>query len=540
MIKYTYAIYGMTCEADEAKLIALVQGAFPHCSASASFHCATLTVLWQSEPVPEFDEQLRALCEEIGFSLQLPPQQREAIAAENTDAPSKKKRDRGVPISVFVASLCTVLVFAVLFTYTLTAASVSNRLKDLYVTSPISSDLPLLRETFEGMSVYDAPSFGDDEIREAVLRAYVAATGDPYAVYYTAKELEELYTDNAGEMVGIGVSVVNDQQEINGVTYQLITVIATYEGGPAYEAGIYPGDMIYSVVDENGETVFVDEVGQTQAINLIRGVEGSTVTLTVLRRTEGGGVESITLTMERRTVETHSVEYRVCYADDRIGIVEISEFDLTTPTQFRQAMDDLIGKGCTQFIFDLRNNPGGDLKSVEAVLSTMLQVGDPMIYTVDKYDDREVDVVKAVTYTGEYSTCSVSEDEIGKYRGYDMVVLTNQYTASAAELFTANLRDYNIATQVGETTYGKGCMQTILDLSVWGAYFGYDGVEGGLRFTTAWYLPPCQESYHEIGISPEEQNIVALDSELIEKYKSVYLIPEQEDNQLTAAINALK
>ena len=155
-----------------------------------------------------------------------------------------------------------------------------------------------------------------------------------------------------------------------------------------------------------------------------------------------------------------------------------------------------------------------------------------MIYTVDKEGNEEVDVVKVVKYSGYFESCSVTAEDIGKYRGYDMVVLTNEYTASAAELFTANLRDYDIATQVGVTTFGKGCMQTILDLS-------YFGVEGGLRLTTAWYLPPCKETYHDIGIVPDPENEIPFDQTLLEKYSNVYLIPEDEDNQLAAAIDLL-
>ena len=537
MIKLTYAIYGMNSDADQARLEEALAAKYPTMRISVSYPCATLSVTREGEGSNEFDEELHAFCEKQGFSLQIPAVSTRHVTVRE---PRKKKEHGGIPVAVFIASLCAVLVLSILLTYTAAAAMFGEKLRDLYLSGngPLISgtvddgsydDLDVLREIFAAYSVHE---LNDEEMVTAVLKSYVAATGDVYAAYYTQEELDELYADDSGEMVGIGVSVVNTQVPINGVNYNLLTVITTYKNSPAIEAGIQPGEIIYSLIDDQGETVYVDAVGQTQAINMIRGLEGSEVTLTVLRPEGKDSYTPIELTMTRRAIEMHSVEYRVCHADDKIGIVEISEFDMTTPTQFCEAMDALIEQGCDKFIFDLRYNGGGDLQSIEAVLITMLQAGDPMIYTVDKAGTEEVDVVKEVEYQGYFASCSVKENQIGMYRGYDMIVLTNEYTASAAELFTANLRDYNVATQMGVTTFGKGCMQTILDLS-------YFGVEGGLRLTTAWYLPPCKESYHDIGISPAEENQVALDEALIEKYNNVYLIPDEEDNQLIAAIEKL-
>jgi carboxyl-terminal processing protease len=140
-----------------------------------------------------------------------------------------------------------------------------------------------------------------------------------------------------------------------------------------------------------------------------------------------------------------------------------------------------------------------------------------------------VEVVNS--HTGAYASCNVSKKDIGKYRGYEFAVLTNEYTASAAELFTSNLRDYKLATLVGVTTFGKGCMQSMYNLSYW-------GVEGALKLTTAWYLPPSGENYHDIGIKPDIE--VMLDESLIEEYGNVYLIPDDKDPQLMAAVDALK
>jgi carboxyl-terminal processing protease len=253
----------------------------------------------------------------------------------------------------------------------------------------------------------------------------------------------------------------------------------------------------------------------------------------VIRFGAGGSYEMIPFSIQRAPFTSESVKGRILESDPNIGILKISQFDLTTPTQFKKEMDSLIEKGCTKFVFDVRYNPGGALLSIEAVLSTLLNEGDIMISTVYKSGAREEDYVRVADYSiyAGYEGCSVTAEDIGKYRGYEFAVLVNEYTASAAELFTANLRDYELATIVGVTTYGKGCMQTTFDLE-------HFGVEGALKLTTAWYQPPCGENYHDVGISPDLE--VELDEALIDEYGNVYLIPDDRDPQMLAAIQALK
>ncbi len=540
MIKQIYSIYGLQAEADERTLSARLAEAMPELSAHVSYLCATVTVVSEEGMTEAEEKQLVQLCADAGYSLQTPPDVRQASQSERKH-PGKHAEWRGIPVSVFIASLCAVLVFSVLFTFAIATDLFNARLRDQFMSedgtiisgnindSSQYDELDLIRDIFEAYSIQE---LDEEEMMTALLRSYVTATGDLYAAYYTAEELEAMFAEDSGDLVGIGVTVVNSVIPANGVDNKVLTVISTYRDSPAYEAGILPGDIIYSLIDENGKTVYVDAVGQTQAINMIRGQEGSEITLTILRPIDATSYEAIPITMERRAIVTHSVEYKVSYADPTIGIVEISEFNMTTPPQFREAMDALIARGCDKFIFDLRYNGGGELKSLMSVLSTMLQPGDPMIYTVDKQGNEDVDVVKAVIYDDDFKSCSVKAEDIGKYRGYPMVVLTNEYTASAAELFTANLRDYGLATQIGVKTFGKGCMQTILDLS-------YFGVEGGLKLTTARYLPPSKVDYHDIGLTPENGE-VHMDESLFEKYSNVYLIPDEEDNQLTAAIDWLK
>ena len=198
--------------------------------------------------------------------------------------------------------------------------------------------------------------------------------------------------------------------------------------------------------------------------------------------------------------------------------------------QFSGAVDDLKAKGISKFVFDVRYNGGGSLDSIVAVLSYFLQEGDTIISTADK--NGKADVTKAQVikkFSGEEAGCNVSAEDIGKYRDLKAVVLCNSYTASAAELFTATFRDYGLAKTVGETTFGKGSMQSTLPL-------GYFGVDGVLKLTTNVYFPPCGESYDGIGIAPDVP--VKLDEAL--ESKNIYEITDAEDNQLKAAIEILK
>jgi carboxyl-terminal processing protease len=353
-----------------------------------------------------------------------------------------------------------------------------------------------------------------------------------YAAYYTEEELKAMASDNQGELEGIGVSVVNDVVELNGQKYSVLTIISVFNDSPALAGGLRIGDRVYAVFDAEGNSHTVEELGYDKAITYVRGVAGTKAHFTVLRDGADGQYVAHEFEIERKKITTESVSGRVSEQDPTIGIVKISQFDLTTPPQFKHTMDELIGKGCQKFVFDVRYNPGGDLQSIEAVLSLFLNEGDVMIKTVYKDGSGETDKVEVKSHNDEaYRTCDVTREDIGKYRNYQFAVLTNEYTASAAELFTSNLRDYELATLVGNTTYGKGCMQSTYDLSYW-------GVKGGLKLTTAWYLPPSEQNYHDIGIVPHIE--VNMDESLIEKYGNIYLIPDSEDPQLIAALQALK
>ena len=457
----------------------------------------------------------------------------DSLGADNEElnAPEARKTSpkRSVSIGTFAVSAIALVVAAVMLTYTLCGAFYKKKLADArldIITSGSNEGierLELLQYLFDTYSYFD---IDDDKVIENVLRAYVESTGDRYAQYYNKEEYQQLREQTAGNMVGVGVTVVESDKAYSRLGYNVIEIVAVSPESPAEEVGIKVGDLIAWIgTGEDRESL--GALGYNEAVSKLRGEEGTVAEFTVLRPV-GDAFEEKEFSVERRAVESVSVYSDVSETDPSIGIVKISQFDLTVPKQFSSAVDALLDRGCTKFVFDVRYNGGGDLASITAVLSYFLEDGDLLISTEGNDGQKTDTFVGPIRYTSaDYSVCAVSKSDIGKYRDRieEIAVLCNGGTASAAELFTATFRDYELATIVGEKTYGKGSMQTILPLS----QFGY---EGALKLTTKMYFPPSREGYDGIGITPD---VEATLSEAAKEY-NVYLLPQSLDDQLAAAI----
>ena len=483
----------------------------------------------------ELEQSVNAVLSAHGMELLTPPGVRYYAYA------GPKKKAKTVSVSAFVTSLIAAVSVTLVITMLLTALVSTaywngkglggllggNSSDELVINdSTLSLVDQLIRD-------YAYDGVDQEAMMDAVIKAYVAATGDIYAEYYTKEEFDALTQESQGKMEGIGVSVINGSYE--GMT--AIKLIMVYPGSPAEAAGLKPGDLIVALKYQD-ELQSVDALGgYTMAVNHLRGAAGTKAEFLVMRPS-GSGYEQIEFAITRAAFEAVSVTGKVSKTDPKVGIVTIIQFDLPTPEQFEATVDDLIAKGCTKFVFDVRNNPGGDLESIKAIQSYFLSEGDLLVSTKDKHGNEKKEYVKAVRHTSPaYSVCDVTEDEIGKYKNLTFCVLTNGNTASAAELFTATMRDYKLDTIVGETTYGKGCMQSIYDLSRTGPYYKLYGVEGGLKLTTQMYFPACGESYHDIGIAPHVE--VKLPAEVMEQY-TMYDLPEELDTQLQAALEQMK
>lgn len=367
---------------------------------------------------------------------------------------------------------------------------------------------------------YSFDGIDEEKMQEAILDAYISATGDLYAEYLNAEEYEEFFSDRNGEFVGIGVSIVNSEITVNGQTLKVMEIISVFDNSPALEYGVMVGDCIM-YVDNGGEMTLVNALGYTKALDVMLGDTGTEAKFIVFRE-DGGDYKQIEFSIPRRKVTTQSVTYKISSADSKVGIINITGFDLTTPTQFKNAVNTLKGKGCEYFVFDVRNNPGGALDSIETVLTYFLETGDEIIST--EYTNGYT----VTAYAGDPTGISFTKDEIGMYKDLNCIVLTNENTASAAELFTATLRDYGIAKVIGQTTYGKGCMQSLIPLSSY-------GLEGGLKLTVAMYYSASKTVYHGIGIEPDYKIDLSDEAKKI----NIFLLPEDKDAQLQKALEIL-
>ena len=447
------------------------------------------------------------------------------------------KEGKKIGLAAAVSTVITAVVLAVLVTFALTRSYMKNDLPDVVQNGQGSeqedlfAELDVIDRLFRSLTVKE--DLDDEAILASVLKGYVAATGDLYAEYFTADEFAEQTSTQNGEMCGIGVSVVNDILTVNGIAYQVITIANVYPDSPAEAAGVLPGDAIV-FVGKGEDKVMVQTIGYTEALNRLRGDEGTECAFSVYRRPQGSdetaSYEEVEISAIRQKMTTRSVTSRVHAQDATVGIVKITGFDNTTLPQFVEAVDSLKAEGCQYFVFDLRNNPGGLLTSVEDVLILFLQEGDTVISVKDSSGKETVTKI-GLNKNGTVNCGSgtLTKDDLGKYRDLKFTVLVNEFSASAAELFTANMRDHELAKVVGVTTYGKGSMQTTYAL----VRYGY---EGALKLTTAYYFPPCGEGYDGIGITPHVE--VAL-SEEAQKY-NINLLPDHLDNQLEEAIKAVK
>ena len=339
-----------------------------------------------------------------------------------------------------------------------------------------------------------ANEIDEDKLLYYVLNGYVEGAGDRYGEYYTADDFKSITQENQGNTVGIGV-YVNYSQE-----YNAIKILSVMENSPAHKAGVKAGDVITYV---DGESV--SQLGYYVALEKVKGEEGTKVNLTLIRNGE-----EVSLTVTRAKVETETVFYHQYEYDKTIGVVRVIEFNNAVPKQFKAAIEDLMSKGVTSLVFDMRSNPGGTLTSVVEMLDYLLPEGD-----IAHVNDSNGNIQK--TYKSDASYLKGIEK---------MAVLTNENTASAAELFTCALKDYEKAIIVGTKTYGKGSMQTV--------YMLPDGT--GLRLTTNKYNPPISENYDGVGIKPD------IEIELSEALagKSPFEYTDSDDNQLQKACEALK
>jgi carboxyl-terminal processing protease len=313
---------------------------------------------------------------------------------------------------------------------------------------------------------------------------------DPYSAYMSPKSFEGMRTDTKGEFGGLGIEI--------GMESGVVKVIAPIADTPASKAGIKSGDYIVRINDEQ-----VQGKSLTEAVELMRGPIGSEINLTIRRKNEKKALE---FKIKRAVIEVKSVEAKIIGKMNKIGYLRLKSFNANSDEQLFANINNFEKKNkLTGYILDLRNNPGGLLTQAISITDFFL-------------DDGEIVSTKGRNVSETRRFFSKKGDGIN---GKPLIVITNNGSASASEIVSGALKDHKRAIILGERSYGKGSVQSIIPLK--------NG--GGLRLTISKYYLPSGKSISEVGVLPDIY---------VEETGKDFKINTKTDNQLKYAIDLLK
>ena len=327
----------------------------------------------------------------------------------------------------------------------------------------------------------------DQKLEDYLYYGLIAGIDDPYAAYYNEEETQSMLDSSNGSYCGIGA--VFSQNMVS----KIVTVSRVYEGYPACEAGILPGDVLCRV---EGEEISGQDL--TSIVTKIKGEADTEVTISMLREEE-----ILDFTLKRQEIHVPTVEYKMLSGQN--GYIQITEFDHITVEQFEEALTALKADGMERLIIDLRNNGGGNVDAVCQIADVLLPEG---LIVATEYKNGRRDEMKSDAQCLDIP----------------MAVLVNGSSASASEILAGALKDYGVATIVGTQTFGKGIVQSVYDLQ--------DGT--ALKLTTAKYYTPNGNNIHGVGITPD------VEIELPEELKTKVSLTPEEDVQLQKAIEVLQ
>jgi carboxyl-terminal processing protease len=301
----------------------------------------------------------------------------------------------------------------------------------------------------------------DHQLLQAAIRGMVSSL-DPYSAYLDGDEYDEVKISSSGQYSGVGIEVSMEDEQV--------VVVSPFEGSPAAEAGIRPGDVIASI-----DGVPVNTTALADTIGRMRGKEGTSVKIGILRE---GSTEPLQFTLKRSRVELHSVKSELL--EPGMGYARISQFSETTGDDLEAALRDLRkrnGAPLKGLVLDLRNNPGGVLEAAVSVSDTFLDSG--IIVTA-----------KGRTPESKFEMDATPGDALN---GAPIVVLINGGSASAAEIVAGALKDNHRAKLMGRTSFGKGSVQTVIPLTG----------DRAIKLTTSLYYTPSGVSINHRGIVPD-------------------------------------
>lgn len=330
----------------------------------------------------------------------------------------------------------------------------------------------------------------EEELIEGAINGLLSSLDDPYTFYYTPTAMEESAEHQSGTYHGVGLQLLADEEG-------RLVITRTFRGSSAQEAGILSGDVLLAV---EGESVSGESrQAMNEAVQAIQGPDQTTVRLTVQR-----GEEQFELEVRRGEVTMNRVEY--CMLEEDVGYIAIYEFMGDDVEGFKEALGDLQEQGMRALVLDLRSNPGGLLDHVVSIADLILPEG-LIVYTQDREGQRE-------SYYSDAASLNLP-----------IAVLINSTSASASEILAGAIQDYGVGTLVGENSFGKGIVQTIIT-------FREDGA--GMQLTTSAYYTPLGRSIHGTGIAPDVE-VAAQEGFDV----SMAMAAPEDDLQLQAALSLL-
>lgn len=342
----------------------------------------------------------------------------------------------------------------------------------------------LMEEKFVASTSTDPLS--TEEKIEGAIGGLVRSYGDPYTVFLPPQDAAQFEENISGNFGGVGMEV--------GIRNEVVTVISPLPNTPAEQAGILPGDVIVEIDGESTENMNIDE-----AVSLIRGEKGTDVALTIYREGDPAFKE-ISVTRDNITIPTIETKQR-----DDVFIISLYSFNALAESKMQEALREYVESGSDKLVLDLRGNPGGFMQSAVAIASYFLPAGKVVVReNFGENEDEEI-------YRSSGRT-------LKQYAPKEIVVLVNKGSASASEILAGALQEHEVATLIGETTFGKGSVQELVSLP-----------EGSsLKVTIARWLTPNGKSISAGGLEPD-----------IVIERTVEQVLADEDPQLDGAIEYL-
>lgn len=389
----------------------------------------------------------------------------------------KKNKTKFLP--GFLTGAFVMLIVAICVGFGINAVKTETGSKTT-ISSEVSGKLDFLKDVID---LKYLEKTDEKTLEENIYKGLLQGLNDPYSVYYTKDEYDALKEETSGSYCGIGALV--SQNADTGV----ITAINVFKGSPAEKAGMKNGDIIFKVEDKEvtGEDL-------NNVVAKMKGEKDTKVKINVYRTSEK---EYIDLEVTRDKVDVPTVEHKMLDKSKGIGYIQITQFEEVTYDQFKEALDDLKKRGMKSVIFDLRNNPGGLYDTVCEMLDDLLPEGT-LVYTKDKDGNKQEKKSEA------------------NFLDMPMVVLQNENSASASEIFAGAIQDFGAGKIVGTQSFGKGIVQSIIPLS--------DG--SAVKLTVEKYYTPKGVNIHGKGITPDVKVEISKDG--------------KKDNQLQKAIEVIE